>query len=179
MYYHVITITSEFSQVSCKSYNNNKFDIVFSFPTKCYKLTSYFSILLELWCKLWFSGKQYFSGPVCVIAKERINKENGYKNFVIESVSIDLDNNKWTYILKTLGGVNQLNYKVTAIWAVLFAYDLGLSSYILEGDFIISTVVINALKSEEESLASFRHLLAIVQPTIVAFNHISFFILVK
>lgn len=50
-----------------------------------------------------------------MIAKERINKENGYKNFVIESVSIDLDNNKWTYILKTLGGVNQLNYKVTAI----------------------------------------------------------------
>ena len=55
--------------------------------------------------------------------------------------------------------------------AILFAQDLGHYSIILEGD---SEVVINSLKSEDESLASFDHLLDFVQPTIDAFSSISF-----
>ena len=36
-------------------------------------------------------------------------------------------------------------------------------------------VLINALNNEEESLSFFRHLIAAVQPTILAFNHTFFF----
>ena len=60
---------------------------------------------------------------------------------------------------------------LAAVQAILFAQDLGHYSIILEGD---SEVVINSLKSEDESLASFDHLLDFVQPTIDAFSSISF-----
>lgn len=36
-------------------------------------------------------------------------------------------------------------------------------------------MVINALKNEDKSLASFGHLLDSVKPTIIAFSNISFF----
>ena len=48
---------------------------------------------------------------------------------------------------------------MAVVQAILFAHDLGLSSLILEGGPV---VVINDLNSEDESLASFRHLLAAV-----------------
>ena len=48
---------------------------------------------------------------------------------------------------------------MAVVRAILFAHDLGLSSLILEGGLM---VVINDLNSEDESLASFRHLLATV-----------------
>ena len=48
---------------------------------------------------------------------------------------------------------------MAVVRAILFAYDPGLSSLILEGGPV---VVINDLNSEDESLASFRHLLATV-----------------
>ena len=48
---------------------------------------------------------------------------------------------------------------MAVVRAILFAHDLGLSSLILEGGLM---VVINDLNSEDESLASFRHLLAAV-----------------
>ena len=48
---------------------------------------------------------------------------------------------------------------MAVVQAILFAHDLGLSSLILEG---CPVVVINDLNSEDESLASFRHLLVAV-----------------
>ena len=55
------------------------------------------------------------------------------------------------------------------VQAIHFAQDLGLFALILEGD---SQVVINALNTMDEFLASFGHLL-VLKPTINAFNSIS------
>ena len=60
---------------------------------------------------------------------------------------------------------------LAAAEALLFAQELGLSSLILEGD---SEFVIKVLRSEDESLASFGHLLESVKPIIDAFSSISF-----
>ena len=55
--------------------------------------------------------------------------------------------------------------------AILFAHDCGFSSIILKGD---SEVVIKALQSNEDSFASFGHLLSSLKNTIDAFDFISF-----
>ena len=54
--------------------------------------------------------------------------------------------------------------------AILFVYDCGFSSIILKGD---SEVVIKALQSNEDSFASFGHLLSSLKNTIDAFDFIS------
>ena len=58
-----------------------------------------------------------------------------------------------------------------AVRAISFPVELGFSSIIIEGD---SEVVIKALKNEEESLATFGHLISASRPTIDAFYDISF-----
>ena len=55
--------------------------------------------------------------------------------------------------------------------ALDFVHDIVLSSIILEGD---SKVVIQALRSEDKSLASFGHLIANAKSILGAFNRISF-----
>ena len=55
--------------------------------------------------------------------------------------------------------------------ALDFVHDIVLSSIILEGD---SEVAIQALRSEEKSLASYVHLIANAKPILEAFNFISF-----
>ena len=55
--------------------------------------------------------------------------------------------------------------------ALDFVHDIVLSSIILEGD---SEVVIQALRSEEKSLASYVHLIANAKSILEAFNFISF-----
>nr|XP_023914280.1 uncharacterized protein LOC112025826 [Quercus suber] len=58
-----------------------------------------------------------------------------------------------------------------AITTLKFAHDFGLSSLILEGD---SEVVINALKSEEDSLVKFSHLIEEGKSIANSFNVVQF-----
>ena len=55
--------------------------------------------------------------------------------------------------------------------AINFAAELGFSSVIIEGD---SEAIIKALKSNEESLATYGHMISAVRPAIDAFRNISF-----
>lgn len=59
---------------------------------------------------------------------------------------------------------------LAAVQAISFAAKLGFSSIIIEGD---SKVVIKTLKNEE-SLATFGHMISTARPTIDAFCNISF-----
>ena len=60
---------------------------------------------------------------------------------------------------------------LSAAWAINFAAELGFSSVIIEGD---SEAIIKALKSNEESLAIYGHMISAVRPAIDAFRNISF-----
>ncbi|XP_050290257.1 uncharacterized protein LOC126728490 [Quercus robur] len=61
---------------------------------------------------------------------------------------------------------------IAAARAIMFAQELSLSEYILEGD---SNVVINALKRNDESLSSFGHILAsaksLTDVSCITFSH--------
>ena len=61
---------------------------------------------------------------------------------------------------------------MAAIRVMVFAYEIGLSSIILEGD---SEVVIEALGSDDEPLASFVHLIEYAKSYADTFSSISFF----
>ena len=52
-----------------------------------------------------------------------------------------------------------------------FAAELGVSSIIIEGD---SKVVIKAMRSEEESLSTYGHMIAAVRQIMDGFNSLSF-----
>lgn len=60
---------------------------------------------------------------------------------------------------------------MAAIRVMVFAHDIGLSSIILEGDF---EVVIEALRSDDEPLASFGHLIVYAKSYADTFSSISF-----
>lgn len=60
---------------------------------------------------------------------------------------------------------------LAAIWAISFAAKLGFSSIIIKGDL---EVVIKALKSGEESFATYGHLISTARLTIEAFSYICF-----
>ena len=55
--------------------------------------------------------------------------------------------------------------------AIGFAQDIGLRPYILEGD---AEVVINTLKSDEESLSSFGHIISLAKSTLVTNSYFFF-----
>ena len=59
---------------------------------------------------------------------------------------------------------------LAAVRAISFAHELSFSNFILEGD---SELVIKALKSNDESLSSFGHILASAK-SITDVNYISF-----
>ena len=61
---------------------------------------------------------------------------------------------------------------LAAVRAITLAMDLNLPSFIVEGD---SEVVISALRSEEESLSSFGHLVSSIKHYLVSCNCVSFF----
>ena len=61
---------------------------------------------------------------------------------------------------------------LAAIQAITLAMDLNLPSFIVEGD---SEVVISALRSKEESLSSFGHLISSIKHYLVSCNCVSFF----
>ena len=52
---------------------------------------------------------------------------------------------------------------MAAARAISFAQEIGLRPYILEGD---AEVVINTLKSDEESLSSFGHIISLAKSTL-------------
>ena len=60
---------------------------------------------------------------------------------------------------------------LVAIKAISFALDLGFSSIILEEDL---ETIIKALRNNEESFASYGHLLSSTKSSIDAFNDISY-----
>ena len=60
---------------------------------------------------------------------------------------------------------------LAAARAINFATELGFSLVIIEGD---SEAIIKALKSNEESLATYGHMISAVRPAIDAFRNISF-----
>ena len=60
---------------------------------------------------------------------------------------------------------------LAAARGINFAVELGFSSVIIEGD---SEAIIKALKSNEESLATYGHVISAVRPAIDAFRNISF-----
>lgn len=60
---------------------------------------------------------------------------------------------------------------MAAVRAISFPQELGLNSFILEGD---STTVINSLNSAENSLSPFGHILSSAKSTLVIRNCISF-----
>lgn len=60
---------------------------------------------------------------------------------------------------------------LAVVRAISFAAELGFSSIIIEGDL---EVVIKALKSGEESFATYGHLISAAHPTIEAFSYICF-----
>ncbi|KAL0008796.1 hypothetical protein SO802_010298 [Lithocarpus litseifolius] len=60
---------------------------------------------------------------------------------------------------------------LAAVRAMSFAAELGVSSTIIEGD---SEVVIKALKSEEESLSTYGHLIAAARQFTDGFSSLSF-----
>ena len=59
---------------------------------------------------------------------------------------------------------------LAAIQAITLAMDLNLPSFIVEGD---SEVVISALRSKEESLSSFGHLISSIKHYLVSCNCVS------
>ena len=62
---------------------------------------------------------------------------------------------------------------MAAARAISFAQEIGLRPYILEGD---AEVVINTLKSNEESPSSFGHIISLLNPpwipTVISFSHV-------
>ena len=60
---------------------------------------------------------------------------------------------------------------LAAVRAITLAMDLNLSSFIVKGDL---EVVISALRSEEESLSSFGHLISSIKHYLVSCNCVSF-----
>lgn len=60
---------------------------------------------------------------------------------------------------------------MTAARAIRFAQELGQSSFVLGGD---SEIIINALRSEDDSFASYGHLLASTKSLIASFDMVSF-----
>ena len=60
---------------------------------------------------------------------------------------------------------------LAAARAINFATELGFSLVIIEGD---SEAIIKALESNEESLATYGHMISAVRPAIDAFRNISF-----
>ena len=60
---------------------------------------------------------------------------------------------------------------IATVRAVSFAAELGVSSIIIEED---SKVVIKAMRSEEESLSTYGHLIAAVRQIMDGFNSLSF-----
>lgn len=60
---------------------------------------------------------------------------------------------------------------LAAVRAITFAFELGFSNIVIEGD---SKTVIKTLTSEEESFASFGHLIFAVRPIIDSFTQIYF-----
>ena len=60
---------------------------------------------------------------------------------------------------------------MAAARAILFAQELGHSSFVLEGD---SEIIINALRSEDDSFASNGHLLASTKSLIASSDMVSF-----
>ena len=67
--------------------------------------------------------------------------------------------------------VNYLIEALAAIKSISFDRELDLPSVIVEGD---SEVAIKALRSVDESLATFGHLIASAKPSTIAFRSISF-----
>ena len=61
---------------------------------------------------------------------------------------------------------------LAVVRAISLAMDLNLPSFIVEGD---SEVVISALRSKEESLSSFGHLISSIKHYLVSCNCVSFF----
>ena len=60
---------------------------------------------------------------------------------------------------------------LAAVRAVSFAAELGVSSIIIEGD---SEEIIKAMRSEEESLSTYGHLIAAVRQIMDGFSSLSF-----
>ena len=61
---------------------------------------------------------------------------------------------------------------VAATRAISFAQELGITSYILEGDL---ESMIKALKTDEESVSPFGHIFALAKSTLASISRISFF----
>ena len=61
---------------------------------------------------------------------------------------------------------------MVVVKSITFAYEFRLSYIIIEGDF----VVIKALRSEDESLASFGNLLSAAKPLMPLVLFLSFFL---
>ena len=60
---------------------------------------------------------------------------------------------------------------MVAARAILFSQELGLSSFVVEGDY---EIIIDALRSEYDSFASYGHLLASTKSLIASFDMFSF-----
>ena len=60
---------------------------------------------------------------------------------------------------------------MVAARAILFSQELGLSSFVVEGD---NEIIIDALRSEYDSFASYGHLLASAKSLVTSFDMIYF-----
>ena len=60
---------------------------------------------------------------------------------------------------------------MVAARAILFSQELGLSSFVVEGDY---EIIIDALRSEYDSFASYGHLLAFAKSLVTSFDMIYF-----